>query len=984
MTEPFYAGTTGLAMINCILWANTAGSHSPQFSCDAGAGGQANVTMTNCAIQDGEIVIWEAGTSLNVLMADIDTDPRLTPDGHLRSDSPCIDAGTDPGAYASSTDRDAEAAPAGTAFDIGADEFIDTDADKLPDWWEQAYFGSTTGANPADDTDGDGLTNIEEYENFSSNPIATPIYVDAANANDPDEDGSVAHPFDRILTGILNADNYDTVLVAPGTYPGNGNSFLDFQHKSLVVRKQGSTGEAIIDCQDLDPLIYDESIKGTFAAMDGFTVRNSRYNGGMAGRSEGGEISTDVSQFIVRNCLFTNDYPLAPNYGVTDYLSSGTYDGVSIGAPPDDPQDKAGFIVFSSTHLAGDLTVRRGTLSIADSYLYGDGGIHLESDARLFITDDEQLNVAPPATSDSPVTMTADITGTGDIEIDAGEMLIVGEDAVIDLSRDQDDACGKADNIGGEIIVNGSLIVTDDATVRNSTICVNQIEFEGNNVIQNNNISLLEATAGFGGQFFIQGSASILDNRITSEGDRYLDLDPEENNPTPPTIQNNIIDVLIKPGTPVKQGRLLELRSQDVDCDPATDPAGCPAGAFPLASSAGYDDTWALDTLEVQPNAKLNLTNRQGFDFNGEDSTDTIYVKKLVLHANAVLNVAGQRVYYQSLVDENDAVIDPSQPHPNGSQIVDVPLLGFSLGIIAMNDDTEFGVRVRTRLTDPQDYDDENPDALLPQGAIERLADIRGTGDGVMEMNTQPAGETKAAGSIAAKGQFARAAEDKIVVALEYRFLDRNGDLHVAISGDRNVGENNVSIAVIYPPAAGLPGSPESSEYATFYGTFPRGSVNFARASFIELELRSLTDGDGNPLAAKVRIDNWDPQITCSYTCADFDEGEDVTEADYLLLLAEVGQTMPSSKSCLDLNGNHYVGLGDILVWDSFSTYRLNACGDDYATPMSMPLVNQRMSSPLSCSTTALTMAARKKEPNTYGIRDDAPVSYTHLTLPTN
>jgi glucose/arabinose dehydrogenase len=39
----------------------------------------------------------------------------------------------------------------------------DTDGDGLPDDWEQQYFGSTTGALPGDDPDGDGFSNLQEF-----------------------------------------------------------------------------------------------------------------------------------------------------------------------------------------------------------------------------------------------------------------------------------------------------------------------------------------------------------------------------------------------------------------------------------------------------------------------------------------------------------------------------------------------------------------------------------------------------------------------------------------------------------------------------------------------------------------------------------------------------------------------------------------------------------------------------------------------------
>ncbi len=40
----------------------------------------------------------------------------------------------------------------------------DTDADGLPDDWEQQFFGSTTGATANADADGDGMTNLAEFQ----------------------------------------------------------------------------------------------------------------------------------------------------------------------------------------------------------------------------------------------------------------------------------------------------------------------------------------------------------------------------------------------------------------------------------------------------------------------------------------------------------------------------------------------------------------------------------------------------------------------------------------------------------------------------------------------------------------------------------------------------------------------------------------------------------------------------------------------------
>ena len=122
-------------------------------------------------------------------VGNIDLYPLLTPDGHLRSGSPCIDAGDplfviDP---TSPLDIDGDLRVVGGRVDIGADEYVDLDLDKLPDWWELKHFISTVAGDAALDSDNDSLTNLDEYERFSSNPIAQPYYVHGITGKDTND-----------------------------------------------------------------------------------------------------------------------------------------------------------------------------------------------------------------------------------------------------------------------------------------------------------------------------------------------------------------------------------------------------------------------------------------------------------------------------------------------------------------------------------------------------------------------------------------------------------------------------------------------------------------------------------------------------------------------------------------------------------------------------------------------------------------------------
>jgi len=103
-------------------------------------------------------------------IGNITNDPQLTPSYRLKSTSPCIDAGM--ASNAPLTDIDGEArwddprhSNIVSVVDIGADEFVDADLDDMADYWETENFGGMTNSNGIADDDGDGLTDLGEYEN---------------------------------------------------------------------------------------------------------------------------------------------------------------------------------------------------------------------------------------------------------------------------------------------------------------------------------------------------------------------------------------------------------------------------------------------------------------------------------------------------------------------------------------------------------------------------------------------------------------------------------------------------------------------------------------------------------------------------------------------------------------------------------------------------------------------------------------------------
>jgi len=205
-----YNSNSNVMIQNCVFYNNTAGSQyagngggiyntgsdatitnctfvyneaDDADSSDGYGGGIANYatsnpTITNCILWNndaptGNQIYDDAGSSATVTYSNIDQSgyttggnlrkhPRFGAGYHLRADSPCVDQGNT--ASAPVIDIDSESRPQSSAADMGADEFRDSDGDKIPDYWEIVHGLSISTDDSAMDSDGDLVPALSEYQ----------------------------------------------------------------------------------------------------------------------------------------------------------------------------------------------------------------------------------------------------------------------------------------------------------------------------------------------------------------------------------------------------------------------------------------------------------------------------------------------------------------------------------------------------------------------------------------------------------------------------------------------------------------------------------------------------------------------------------------------------------------------------------------------------------------------------------------------------
>lgn len=350
-------------------------------------------TINNSIVQ-GTIELWSAGLAVTANNnctetslagyggSNLSVDPEVLPNGYLSADSPCINAGRLTGAP--STDIDGVPRPQGGAVDIGAQEYIDSDSDEIPDPIEiAAGLNPNNAADAPSDKDNDGIKNLDEY-------------LLGLDLNNPDTDGDgmgdkyeLDHGFAPLLpTRIIYAyslrpnDNGDGLSAAtakksiqaawalakqpgeniikllPGTFSEPLEATLQMDGCDIKIIGENGPDETIIDMADSKRgLLKIDTGPGLNPLLEGVTLTGANCtNLVTVGNS---------SSFTIRNCKISNNIQ-----------------GVDIGGPSGMLMITSGTVNLEKVELSNNTTPNGGNGVL----IYSEGDVNMN---RCLLTGNE-------------------------------------------------------------------------------------------------------------------------------------------------------------------------------------------------------------------------------------------------------------------------------------------------------------------------------------------------------------------------------------------------------------------------------------------------------------------------------------------------------------------------------------------------------------------------------------------------------------------
>ncbi|MDZ7698936.1 MAG: right-handed parallel beta-helix repeat-containing protein [Deltaproteobacteria bacterium] len=185
---------------------------------------------------------------------------------------------------------------------------------------------------------------------FSSLSFAATIHV-------PDDQPTIQAGIDAAVEG-------DTVLVADGTYKGDGNKNIDFKGKAITVQSENAAETCIIDCEGEGRGFYFYSAENQNSVLTGFTITNGNiYHGG-------GIYLTYGSSPTITKCIITSNTATSNGGGINCWKSANPHISncvISNNVVTGGYNEGGGIRIYDSSPKITDCTISGNSVT-------GDGG----------------------------------------------------------------------------------------------------------------------------------------------------------------------------------------------------------------------------------------------------------------------------------------------------------------------------------------------------------------------------------------------------------------------------------------------------------------------------------------------------------------------------------------------------------------------------------------------------------------------------------
>lgn len=331
-----------ITVTNTIIRANSA-STGPQIACASG------IDVSYSDIEGGQAQAYVfPGSTLAWGPGNIDADPEFAFPGdlHLMPGSPCLDAGTNaPSGGLPPKDADGNARAIDgdgnglSTADIGPYEYNPQASTMAVSPPALQFFAPMGGPNPPDQAlfiRNAGIDTLNwsvgamcpwlsasPNHGTSSGQVGSIMISVDSNALPPGshrcviamEDSHASNgprlievtvnvtrtlrvpsAYSTIQSAVDAAVDGDEILVADGTYTGEGNRDIDLRGKRLTIRSEHGPQSTVIDCEGMGRGFYFHSGEGPETILDGFTITHGRQVGGAG-------ILCYLSSPTIRQCI---------------------------------------------------------------------------------------------------------------------------------------------------------------------------------------------------------------------------------------------------------------------------------------------------------------------------------------------------------------------------------------------------------------------------------------------------------------------------------------------------------------------------------------------------------------------------------------------------------------------------------------------------------------------------------------------------------